>query len=113
MRVGCVKSALSADGTPIGYYNVGAGPPLLEAIDVLSAEGLPAERQVMCHLDFVPDLDYYRQVASRGAYFEFSRMGREYYEDTAGFDFGKDSTRIALIKQLMDEGTCPSCCHLP
>jgi hypothetical protein len=39
MRVGCVKSALSADGTPIGYYDVGAGPPLLEAIDVLSAEG--------------------------------------------------------------------------
>jgi hypothetical protein len=34
-------------------------------------------------------------------------MGRVYYEDTAGFDFGKDSTRIALIKQLVDEGNLP------
>jgi hypothetical protein len=37
---------------------------------------------------------------------EFSSMGREYYQGTAGFDFGKDSTRIARSGSCSTRRTC-------
>jgi phosphotriesterase-related protein len=75
-----------------------------EVLDKLEEEGLPPERVVLCHMDFVEDLDYHRDIARRGAYVEYSSFGREYYGDAAGHSFGHDRTRIEMIGRLVEDG---------
>jgi phosphotriesterase-related protein len=74
------------------------------AIDVLEAEGLPACGQIMCHIDFVDDLDYQRSIMDRGATIEYSSMGREYYEDASGLSWGNDERRIGWLQELVAQG---------
>lgn len=75
-----------------------------EVLDKLEDEGLPAGRSILCHMDFVEDLDYHREIAARGAHVEYSSCGREYYEDRSGISWGNDRTRIEMLAELIEEG---------
>jgi phosphotriesterase-related protein len=75
-----------------------------QVVDVLAEEGLSPERVVICHMDFVESLAYHRDIASRGAYVEYSSFGREYYEDNAGICWGHDRKRIEMIASLCSDG---------
>ena len=93
-----------ATGQAVSVHVSMAGRGAPAVIDVLEAEGLSPSRQVMCHMDSVPDPDYHREIMSRGATVEFSSFGREYYEDRAGVSLGHDARRIEQIVALAQEG---------
>lgn len=75
-----------------------------EALDVLGEEGLPPDRVHLCHMDFVEDPSYHRELAERGAYVGFDSFGREYYQDLSGISWSNDRARIDLIAQLAEAG---------
>lgn len=102
LRASARAGVATGQAVSVHVSMAGRGAPV--AIDTLESEGLPPSRQVMCHMDSVPDIEYHRQVMSRGATVEFSSFGREYYEDRAGASLGHDASRIALISQLVTEG---------
>jgi phosphotriesterase-related protein len=75
-----------------------------DVLDVLEQEGLETDRVVICHMDLVEDLDYHRAVAQRGAYVEYSSVGREFYDASSGRSAGSDRTRVELIGELVRGG---------
>ncbi len=56
-------------------------PVGLAQLDLLESEGVPAARVIIGHCDMVPDRDYHRAVAERGAWVEFDTIqaGNEYH----------------------------------
>ncbi len=56
-------------------------PVGLAQLDLLEAECVPAGRVVIGHCDMVPDREYHRAIAERGAWVEFDTIqaGNEYY----------------------------------
>jgi phosphotriesterase-related protein len=102
LRASARAAVATGQAVSVHVSMAGRGAPV--AIDTMESEGLSPARQVMCHMDSVPDLDYHREIMSRGATVEFSSFGREYYEDRAGASLGHDAARIALIAQLVSEG---------
>jgi phosphotriesterase-related protein len=46
-----------------------------DQIDIVTAEGVPAERLVVGHSDGIDDHDYHRGLAERGAFVGFDRFG--------------------------------------
>ena len=46
-----------------------------EQIDLVTAEGVPADRLVVGHSDGIDDHDYHRSLAERGAFVGFDRFG--------------------------------------
>jgi phosphotriesterase-related protein len=75
-----------------------------QLLDTLEEEGLAPDRVIVCHMDFVEDLEYHRNIAGRGAYLEYSSFGREYYADSIDVSWGHDRTRIEMIAQLVQDG---------
>lgn len=91
-------------GAPVSVHVDQRSQGGYEVLDTLEQEGLPPDRVVLCHMDFVPDLDYHRALAKRGAYVEYSSFGREYYEDCTGTDWGNDRTKLEAVAQLIEDG---------
>jgi phosphotriesterase-related protein len=91
-------------GAPVSVHVDLRSKGAYEVLDKLGEEGLDADRVVICHMDFVEDLEYHRDIAGRGAYLEYSSFGREYYYDAAGLSWGHDRTRIEMIAQLVEDG---------
>jgi predicted metal-dependent phosphotriesterase family hydrolase len=56
-------------------------PVGLAQLDLLESEGVSAGRVIIGHSDMVPDRDYHRALAERGAWVEFDTIsaGNEYY----------------------------------
>lgn len=75
-----------------------------EVLDKLEDEGMDPNRVVLCHMDFVEDPVYHRDLAGRGAYLEFSSFGREYYYDGAGLSWGHDHAKLETVARLVDDG---------
>lgn len=67
-----------------------------EQLDLLEDAGIPPDAVVLGHIDHNPDPGYLAELATRGAYLEFDLPGRTKYHP--------DSTSIALIHHLADEG---------
>lgn len=71
-------------------------PVGLAQLDLLQAEGVPAGRVIIGHCDMVPDRDYHRAVAERGAWVEFDTIA-------AGNDYYLERT-VRAIHALVDGG---------
>ena len=85
----------------------------VELLDIIEAEGLPAERVVFCHRDqskwHESDLTYQKELADRSAYVEFDLFGhvdapRPAYDDAQP----ADTDRIQWIRELVAEGYADS-----
>jgi phosphotriesterase-related protein len=50
-----------------------------EIIDLLTAEGVKADRIILAHLDRNPDVELHREIADRGAWLEYDTPGRIKY----------------------------------
>ncbi len=73
-----------------------AGTMALEQIDLLCAYGVPAERQLIGHIDRRLDWDVIQQVAATGVYMGFDQISKtKYYPD---------AQRIDIIKRLIAAG---------
>jgi len=82
--IGCKET-----GAPILVHTeIGTCGP--EIIDLLTGEGIAADRIILAHLDRNPDLELHNEIASRGVWLEYDTPGRIKYRP--------DSQLIDLIE---------------
>lgn len=91
-------------GVAVSVHVDSQGHGAFRVLDILEDEGLPPERIILGHMDLVPELDYHREVARRGAYVQYDCLGREYYSEATNRPWGNDEWRIASIATLIAEG---------
>lgn len=93
--VGAVAAAALATGVPV-VSHCDKGTMGHELLDALAAEGVPADRVVLGHIDHNPDAGYLISLAERGAYLAFDRPGR--------IKYGTDAEIVALVAELAGHG---------
>ena len=74
-----------------------------EIIDILTSEGVRAEKICIDHVDVLLRPDYVRSLLERGVYVEFDDFGKEFYV-THERRFAYDLERIYLLRDLINEG---------
>ncbi|WP_019122400.1 phosphotriesterase family protein [Brevibacillus massiliensis] len=78
------------------WLHTEAGTMGMEMLDILEEEGVDLSVVAVGHSDRNADPYYHLQLAKRGAYVQFDGPGKvKYYPD---------STRVALIKNMIDNG---------
>lgn len=92
--------------TAAGKASKATGTPVLshtekctcghDQIDIITGEGVAANRLLIGHSDGTEDIDYQTSLAERGVFVGFDRFGIEIYVP--------DETRINNFKQLVDKG---------
>jgi phosphotriesterase-related protein len=80
-----------------------------EILDVLTDEGLPAERVVLGHQDMIdeldhPEIDDQLELAERGAFVEFDLWGWEAYITSQEHAAPSDNWRAKATMEFIDEG---------
>ncbi|MBE6910952.1 MAG: hypothetical protein E7473_00325 [Ruminococcaceae bacterium] len=81
----------------------------LDAIKILTAEGVRPDQICICHLDVEFDTEYLNLVFDTGAYAMFDNFGKEYYftaKDAvfSGGPFETDLDRVRMIIRMIKEG---------
>ncbi len=67
-----------------------------EIVDVLTREGVRADRIILAHLDRNPDVELHRELADRGVWLEYDTPGRIKYRP--------DSQLLELIEAMLETG---------
>ena len=80
----------------------------LDAIKILTKEGVKPEQICICHLDVAFDHDYLCKVFETGAYAMFDNFGKEYYFPKteavfSGGPFETDLDRVRMIIRMIKE----------
>lgn len=88
----CLRAAARA-GLRSGLSVATHGPAGLAQLEILEAEGLPADRVAVGHQDLADDPAVHRKIAESGAYVSFGLLGR-----------GDLDTKIRRILELLDAG---------
>ena len=96
-------------GLPIYIHTYPWTRASLDAIKILTDEGVKPEQICICHLDVEFDHDYLQQVFDTGVYAEFDDFGKEYYFAAAdgafaGGPFETDRDRVRWIIRMIKEG---------
>ena len=75
----------------------------LEAIDILTKEGVRPDQICICHLDVSFDYDYLCRVFDTGVYAMFDNFGKEYYftQQEAVFSGGPFETDLDRVRMLI------------
>ncbi|PZF81183.1 aryldialkylphosphatase [Jiangella anatolica] len=95
VRLSAGAAAARRTGAPVAVHcEIGTmGPELLELLD---ADGVPAGRVLLAHLDRNPDPGLHAELAARGAYLLYDTVGRIKYRP--------DSQLVELIERLVEAG---------
>lgn len=93
---------------PIYIHTYSWSQASLEAIEILTKEGVRPEQICICHLDVEFDYEYLCKVFDTGAYAMFDNFGKEYYfakQDAvfAGGPFAMDLDRVRMIIRMIKE----------
>jgi len=81
------------------------GEQAFPAFDVLTDEGVAANRIVMNHMDEARDtLDYCQRVAELGCGVQFDTFGSEWYFDDLGTWEPRDTERVEVLAALCRDG---------
>ena len=89
------EAAMKTDRILMIHIEQGSDP--LQLLEFLLDAGVPAERQVYCHLDrAVPDLDVHRIILEAGAFLEFDTIGR--------FKYHSDEEEIRIFQRHIGDG---------
>ena len=96
-------------GLPIYIHTYPWSRASLEAIDILTKEGVKPEQICICHLDVEFDHEYLSLVFDTGAYAMFDNFGKEYYFPKteavfSGGPFETDLDRVRMIIRMVKEG---------
>lgn len=96
-------------GLPIYIHTYPWSRASLDAIKILTDEGVKPEQICICHLDVEFDYEYLCQVFDTGVYASFDNFGKEYYftkQDAvfSGGPFETDLDRVRMIKRMIKEG---------
>lgn len=81
----------------------------LDAVDILTKEGVRPEQICICHLDVEFDEEYLKLVFDKGVYAMFDNFGKEYYftaQDAvfSGGPFETDLDRVRMIIKMIKAG---------
>ena len=81
----------------------------LDALDIVSAEGVDPSRVVICHVDVEDRRDYIDKLLDSGAYIEFDNFGKEMFTDRwdckeGSGRFVTDWERVVLLGDLLSKG---------
>ncbi|MEW2069360.1 phosphotriesterase [Streptomyces sp. NPDC007346] len=88
------RAALATGLSLVTHAQLGRGG--LAQLELLTGEGLPAERICVGHQDLLDDPGVHRELAGRGAYVAFDTVGKESYQS--------DRTRLRLLSALVEAG---------
>ena len=96
-------------GLPIYIHTYPWSRASLDAIRILTDEGVSPEQICICHLDVEFDYDYLCRVFDTGVYAMFDNFGKEYYfakTDAvfSGGPFETDIDRVRMIKRMIADG---------
>lgn len=96
-------------GLPVYIHTYPWSRASLEAIDILTREGVKPEQICICHLDVEFDREYLEMVFDTGAYAMFDNFGKEYYFAKAdavfsGGPFETDIDRVRMIIRMLEAG---------
>lgn len=96
-------------GLPVYIHTYPWSRASLEAIDILTGEGVKPERICICHLDVEFDREYLEMVFDTGVYAMFDNFGKEYYFAKAdavfsGGPFETDIDRVRMIIRMLEAG---------
>lgn len=96
-------------GLPIYIHTYPWTRASLDAIKILTDEGVKPEQICICHLDVEFNHEYLCQVFDTGAYAMFDDFGKEYYFAAAdgafaGGPFETDRDRVRWIIRMINEG---------
>ena len=97
------RASLAA-GAAVSVHLDPRGQGAFAVHDVLSSEGVPPDRIVMCHMDANPDLEYHLAVVERGVYVEYDHFGREYYAAHFNRPYTSDARRIEVLAAMVEAG---------
>ena len=96
-------------GLPIYIHTYPWSRASLDAIKILTDEGVKPEQICICHLDVEFDEEYLNLVFDTGAYAMFDDFGKEYYFAAAdavfsGGPFETDLDRVRMIIRMIAQG---------
>jgi len=92
-------------GAAVNVHLSWRGADGVEVVEALLAEGMPADRIVLSHLDERPDRGYHEAVAATGAVIEFDTFGSEYlYSTESRARNPTDVERLAALEHLIGIG---------
>ena len=91
---------------PIYIHTYSWSRASLEAIDILTKEGVKPEQICICHLDVEFDKEYLDLVFDKGVYAMFDNFGKEYYFAAAdavfaGGPFATDRERVRMAIEMI------------
>jgi len=90
-------------GAAVNIHLDPRGDHALAILDVLTGEGMRADRVIFSHLDEHLDWDYHLAVAQTGAVLEYDTFGSEFYFG-ALFKDPTDDERMQYVRRLVDAG---------
>lgn len=95
-------------GLPIYIHTYPWSRASLEAVDILTSEGVRPDQICICHLDVAFDYDYLCRVFDKGVYAMFDNFGKEYYfpkQDAvfSGGPFETDLDRVRMIIRMIQD----------
>ena len=95
-------------GLPIYIHTYPWSRASLDAVKILTDEGVKPEQICICHLDVAFDYEYLMQVFDAGVYAMFDNFGKEYYFPKAdavfsGGPFETDIDRVRMIIRMITE----------
>jgi phosphotriesterase-related protein len=92
-------------GAAVNVHLSWRGADGLDVVEALVAEGMPADRVILSHLDENLDRGYHDAVAATGCVIEFDTFGSEYlYSTASGARNPTDPERLAALAHLIEIG---------
>lgn len=96
--------AAAETGAAVNIHLEPRGRHALDILELLTAEGVPADRVIFSHLDEAMDLPYHREIAAAGAILEYDCFGQEWYYSPDRYKDPSDEERCEAVATLVAEG---------
>jgi phosphotriesterase-related protein len=90
-------------GSAVNVHLEPRGRRAVEVVEILTDEGMPADRVILSHMDENLDRDYHLAAARTGAILEYDTFGSEQYF-AEGWKDPTDDERMQYVRMLVDEG---------
>lgn len=91
-------------GAAINVHLSWRGQDGLAVVETLLAEGMPADRIILSHMDEVLDREYHKAVAETGAVLEYDTFGSDFLYGRPGMRNPSDVERLEMTSWLLSEG---------
>lgn len=96
--------AAAESGSAVNVHISFRGQDALTLVDLLLAEGMPADRIVLSHMDEVLDRAYHRDAAQTGAVLEYDTFGTDFFYGSPDLRSPADHERLDMAEWLFSEG---------